>query len=58
MSDDACREPVGEHCVLICTTTPCMLGGVGSDVILEAIQENLGEWVELYPCFFIYAAVG
>lgn len=36
------REPVGKHFVQICTTTPCMLGGVGSDVILEAIRENLG----------------
>ncbi|XP_005092658.1 NADH dehydrogenase [ubiquinone] flavoprotein 2, mitochondrial [Aplysia californica] len=36
------REPVGKYFVQICTTTPCMLGGVGSDVILEAIKENLG----------------
>lgn len=37
------REPVGKYHVQICTTTPCMLGGVGSDVIMKAIQENLGE---------------
>ncbi|BFZ13540.1 hypothetical protein BsWGS_16579 [Bradybaena similaris] len=36
------REPVGKYFVQICTTTPCMLGGVGSDVILEAIKQNLG----------------
>lgn len=36
------REPVGKFFVQICTTTPCMLGGVGSDVILEAIKQNLG----------------
>lgn len=36
------REPVGKYFVQICTTTPCMLGGVGSDVILNAIRENLG----------------
>ena len=26
----------------ICTTTPCILGGVGSDVILETLQRTLG----------------
>ncbi|XP_050397617.1 NADH dehydrogenase [ubiquinone] flavoprotein 2, mitochondrial isoform X1 [Patella vulgata] len=36
------REPVGKYFVQICTTTPCMLGGVGSDVILQAIKDNLG----------------
>jgi len=36
------REPVGKYFVQICTTTPCMLGGIGSDLILEAIQDNLG----------------
>ena len=39
------REPVGKYFVQICTTTPCMLGGVGSDVILDAIQKNLGRFV-------------
>ena len=37
------RNPVGKYFVQICTTTPCMLGGVGSDVILDAIKKNLGE---------------
>lgn len=36
------RDPVGKYHVQICTTTPCMLGGVGSDIILEAIKTNLG----------------
>ena len=37
------REPVGKYFVQICTTTPCMLGGVGSDVIVDAIKKNLGK---------------
>ena len=37
------REPVGKYLVQICTTTPCILGGVGSDVILECIKKNLGK---------------
>lgn len=37
------REPVGKYHVQICTTTPCMLGGVGSDIILETITKKLGE---------------
>ena len=36
------RDPVGKYFVQICTTTPCMLGGVGSDVILETLKEQLG----------------
>jgi len=36
------RDPVGKYFVQICTTTPCMLGGAGSDVIVEAIEKNLG----------------
>lgn len=36
------REPVGKYFVQICTTTPCMLGGVGSDIILETLKKNLG----------------
>jgi len=36
------REPVGKFFVQVCTTTPCMLGGAGSDVIVKAIEENLG----------------
>ncbi|GAA5988150.1 hypothetical protein JCM10908_002085 [Rhodotorula pacifica] len=36
------REPVGDHFVQICTTTPCMLGGCGSDKIVDAITSHLG----------------
>ncbi|GAA6005724.1 hypothetical protein JCM11491_003985, partial [Sporobolomyces phaffii] len=36
------REPVGDHFVQICTTTPCMLGGCGSDSIVDAITSHLG----------------
>lgn len=36
------REPVGKHHIQICTTSPCMLGGIGSTRILEAIKKNLG----------------
>lgn len=36
------REPVGKYHVQICTCTPCMLGGVGSDVILEALKKKTG----------------
>lgn len=35
------REPVGEHFVQICTTTPCQLGGCGSDLILQKIKDHL-----------------
>jgi len=36
------REPVGKFHLQICTTTPCMLGGCGSTIILEAIKKKLG----------------
>ncbi|KAI8448299.1 thioredoxin-like [2Fe-2S] ferredoxin-domain-containing protein [Phakopsora pachyrhizi] len=36
------REPVGEYFVQICTTTPCMLGGCGSSLIVDAIKKHLG----------------
>lgn len=36
------REPVGKYHVQVCTTTPCMLGGVGCGPILEAIKKQLG----------------
>ncbi|XP_064640577.1 NADH dehydrogenase [ubiquinone] flavoprotein 2, mitochondrial-like [Lineus longissimus] len=36
------RNPVGKYHVQICTTTPCMLGGMGSDVILKTIEDELG----------------
>ncbi|KAJ5103156.1 hypothetical protein N7532_003685 [Penicillium argentinense] len=36
------RDPVGKYFVQICTTTPCQLGGCGSDAIVKAINEHLG----------------
>ncbi|CAL5875218.1 uncharacterized protein PFLUO_LOCUS9522 [Penicillium psychrofluorescens] len=36
------REPVGKYFVQLCTTTPCQLGGCGSDAIVKAITEHLG----------------
>ncbi|KAI2606052.1 thioredoxin-like [2Fe-2S] ferredoxin-domain-containing protein [Hypoxylon fragiforme] len=36
------RTPVGKFHVQACTTTPCQLGGCGSDSIVKAIKEHLG----------------
>ncbi|KAF3057992.1 NADH-ubiquinone oxidoreductase 24 kDa subunit, mitochondrial [Daldinia childiae] len=36
------RTPVGKFHVQACTTTPCQLGGCGSDAIVKAIKEQLG----------------
>ncbi|KAK8140413.1 NADH-ubiquinone oxidoreductase 24 kDa subunit [Apiospora sp. TS-2023a] len=36
------RTPVGKYHVQVCTTTPCQLGGCGSDVIVKAVKEELG----------------
>ncbi|KAK8126112.1 NADH dehydrogenase flavoprotein 2 [Apiospora kogelbergensis] len=36
------RTPVGKFHVQVCTTTPCQLGGCGSDVIVKAVKEELG----------------
>ena len=36
------RTPVGKFFVQACTTTPCQLGGCGSDSIVKAIVEHLG----------------
>ncbi|KAL4910324.1 hypothetical protein BDW74DRAFT_144874 [Aspergillus multicolor] len=36
------RDPVGKYFVQLCTTTPCQLGGCGSDKIVKAITEHLG----------------
>ncbi|KAI1957806.1 NADH:ubiquinone oxidoreductase 24 [Ophidiomyces ophidiicola] len=36
------RNPVGKYFVQICTTTPCQLGGCGSDKIVNAITKHLG----------------
>lgn len=35
------REPTGKYHIQICTTTPCMLGGCGSDAILDTIKSHL-----------------
>ncbi|KAL2758637.1 hypothetical protein ACRALDRAFT_1068904 [Sodiomyces alcalophilus JCM 7366] len=36
------RTPVGKFYVKACTTTPCQLGGCGSDAIVKTIREYLG----------------
>merc|ERR1712169_149032 len=36
------RDPVGKWHIQACTTTPCQLGGCGSDVIVKTISEHLG----------------
>ncbi|PKS07533.1 hypothetical protein jhhlp_006137 [Lomentospora prolificans] len=36
------RTPVGKFFVQACTTTPCQLGGCGSDVVVKAIKDHLG----------------
>merc|ERR1712168_250404 len=36
------RNPTGKYHVQVCTTTPCMLGGIGSTPIMDAIKKNLG----------------
>ncbi|KAI7774169.1 hypothetical protein LA080_009217 [Diaporthe eres] len=36
------RTPVGKFFVQACTTTPCQLGGCGSDSIVKTIEESLG----------------
>jgi NADH dehydrogenase (ubiquinone) flavoprotein 2 len=36
------REPVAPNFLQLCTTTPCQLGGCGSDKILATITEKLG----------------
>ncbi|RFU29792.1 hypothetical protein B7463_g6534, partial [Scytalidium lignicola] len=36
------RSPVGKFHVQICTTTPCQLGGCGSDIIVKTIEKHLG----------------
>ncbi|PHH64573.1 hypothetical protein CDD82_1751 [Ophiocordyceps australis] len=35
------RSPVGKFFIQACTTTPCQLGGCGSDVIVKAIKAHL-----------------
>ncbi|KAH8591222.1 thioredoxin-like [2Fe-2S] ferredoxin-domain-containing protein [Bisporella sp. PMI_857] len=36
------RTPVGKYHLQVCTTTPCQLGGCGSDLIVKTIKEHLG----------------
>ncbi|ROT37721.1 NADH-ubiquinone oxidoreductase 24 kDa subunit [Sodiomyces alkalinus F11] len=36
------RTPVGKFFIQACTTTPCQLGGCGSDAIVKTIREHLG----------------
>ncbi|TVY55342.1 NADH-ubiquinone oxidoreductase 24 kDa subunit, mitochondrial [Lachnellula cervina] len=36
------RSPVGKWHLQACTTTPCQLGGCGSDAIMKAIEGHLG----------------
>lgn len=36
------RTPVGKFHLQACTTTPCQLGGCGSDAIVKAIEGHLG----------------
>jgi len=36
------RDPVGKWHLQVCTTTPCQLGGCGSDKIVQAIKDHLG----------------
>ncbi|CZR60597.1 probable NADH dehydrogenase flavoprotein 2, mitochondrial precursor [Phialocephala subalpina] len=36
------RSPVGKYHLQACTTTPCQLGGCGSDAIVKTISEHLG----------------
>jgi NADH dehydrogenase (ubiquinone) flavoprotein 2 len=35
-------HPVGKFLIQVCTTSPCMLGGVGSDVIVDTCKQHLG----------------
>jgi NADH-quinone oxidoreductase subunit E len=34
-------HPVGKYLLQVCTTSPCMLGGVGSEIIVETIKNHL-----------------
>ncbi len=47
---------MGKFHVQLCTTTPCMLGGVGSDVILEAIEEHLSKFILKGMLFMRYSS--
>lgn len=34
-------QPVGEYLIQICTTSPCMLGGCGAEMIVETCKKHL-----------------
>jgi NADH dehydrogenase (ubiquinone) flavoprotein 2 len=36
------REPVGKYFMQLCTTSPCMLGGCGSELIQKTMEDHLG----------------
>lgn len=36
------RNPVGKYHLQVCTTTPCMLGGAGSDMVMDVLKIKLG----------------
>ena len=40
--------PVGKYLLQVCTTRPCMLGGCGSDKIVETLKTELGVGFEEY----------
>ena len=35
------REPVAPNFIQLCTTTPCQLGGCGSNIILDTLEKRL-----------------
>ena len=41
----AYRDPVGKYRLLVCGTTPCMLGGCGCKSILDVIKEKTGVFI-------------
>lgn len=36
------RDPVGKYFMQLCTTSPCMLGGCGSEIIQKTMEDHLG----------------
>lgn len=42
------RYPVGKYHIQVCTTTPCMLGGAGSDMVMDVLHKKLGIFVNSY----------
>lgn len=39
-------HPVGKYLLQVCTTSPCMLGGAGSEIVISAIKSHLNIDVE------------